>query len=106
MKLLTKEIEKKLPKLYSNEEKKPEDIKVIVKFFHPFSDWTWYATEGEKQEDGDWRFFGWVDGDYPEAGYFSLKEMEGITVLGLPMERDKYYGYDHTLAEVMSKSRV
>lgn len=106
MKLMTKEIEKKLPALYANEDKKPEDIKVVVKFFHPFSNWSWYATEGDKQENGDWLFFGWVDGDFPELGYFTLSQLKEVKVMGLGMERDKYYGYGHTLAEVIEESRV
>jgi len=106
MKLMTKEIESKLPALYANEDKEPEDINVVVKFFHPFSHWTWFATEGSKQEDGDWLFFGWVEGDFPELGYFSLRELESINIMGLPMERDRHYGYDHTLAEVMERSRA
>ena len=45
--LLTEELRRKLPALHSNEEKKPEDVQVIVKFFLPNVQWTWYATEGE-----------------------------------------------------------
>jgi len=61
MKLLTKEILEKLPKLYTQEEKGLEAI-AIVKFFTPDSNWTWYATEF----DGDDLFFGLVEGDrYP-----------------------------------------
>lgn len=97
MKLLTKEIEKKLPRLYSQEyEKNP---KIIVKFFHPLSNWTWYAYEGERQEDGDWLFFGLVDGDEKELGYFTLKQLEEVKVRGLGIERDKFFGYDHRLSE-------
>ena len=56
MKLLTKEILEKLPKLYTQEEKGLEAV-AIVKFFTPDSNWTWYATEF----DGDDLFFGLVD---------------------------------------------
>ena len=87
MKLMTKEIETKLPKLYTNEKKKPEDTPVVVKFFHPFSKWVWYATEGERQENGDWLFFGWVHGDFPELGYFSLAELQTVRVMGLGIKR-------------------
>jgi|ERR1017187_2286521 hypothetical protein len=99
MKLLTKEIEKKLEKskLYSGEKNKFPSV--IVKFFDPTGSWTWYATEGEKQEDGDWLFFGLVDGHEPELGYFSLNELkhckDGLRGLkALPIERDMYFdGY-------------
>ncbi len=99
MKLLTKEIEKKLPKLYSQEHEK--NPKIIVKFFHPLSSYTWYVTEGERQEDreGDMLFFGLVDGHEKELGYFTLKQLEEISVRGLGVERDKWFGFDHKLSE-------
>ena len=97
MKLLTKEIEKKLPKLYSQE--KVKNPRIIVKFFHPLSSWKWYAYEGERQENGDMLFFGMVHGYEKEIGYFSLKELEEIKVMGLGVERDKFFGYEHMLNE-------
>jgi hypothetical protein len=94
MKLLTKEIIKKLPPLYSQENKK--DPRVICKFFDPTSQWTWYVIEGQKQEDGDWLFFGYVIGVVAELGYFTLSEIQTakqkLTGLrGLPIERDLYF---------------
>ena len=101
MMLMTKEIEKNMPALYSQEKKSPEDIKIAVKFFCPWSNWTWFATEGEKQEDGDWYFFGMVHGHEKELGYFTLSELQSVKHFsGLMIERDMYYG-SHTLAEVM-----
>ncbi len=51
MKLLTEELKKQLPPLYSQE--KEQDPMVICKFFHPLSPWTWYAYEGSPvDEDG------------------------------------------------------
>lgn len=47
-----------------------------LKFFTPDSGWTWYVTEGE-EEDGDFRFFGFVVGFEKEWGYFVLSELEG-----------------------------
>jgi len=96
MKLITKEIEEKLPKLYSQENEK--NPKIIVKFFHPLSTWTWFVTEGDKQEDGDWLFFGLVDGFEKELGYFTLKQLEEVEVKGLKIERDMYFG-EHFLNE-------
>jgi hypothetical protein len=82
MQLLTEEIKKALPPLYSNENEK--DPNAVVKFFTPFSNWTWYATEF----DGDDTFFGLVDGFDKELGYFSLAELES---LGPKIERDKWF---------------
>jgi len=97
MKLLTKEIEKRLPRLHSQEE--VPNPKIIVKFFHPLSSWTWYVVEGEIDPDGDILFFGLVDGFEKELGYFALKQLEEIKVKGLGIERDKFFGYNHKLSE-------
>ena len=87
MRLLTQEIRKKLPKLYE-QEAKGGDAVVYVKFFTPWSSWTWYATEF----DGEDTFFGLVDGHEKELGYFSLSELESLRgPLGLSIERDLYW---------------
>lgn len=94
MKLITKEIEKKLLKspLYSKDGQ-GDDAEVIVKFFTPDSSWTWLVLEGEQDGD-DWTFFGLVDGLFGwEYGYFTLSELKGIRGhFGLPIERDMYIG--------------
>lgn len=93
MLLLTKELKKKLPKLYSQEQ--VQDPVCVLKLFTPDAQWSWYAVEGEEQEDGDWLFFGKVvspimpDG---ELGYFSLNELKSVRgALNLPVERDLYF---------------
>lgn len=86
MKLLTKEILEKLPPLYATENE--ADPMVWVKFFYPSFSWTWYAIEF----DGHDRFFGFVDGDEPELGYFSLAELcQTRDRFGCPIERDLYF---------------
>lgn len=88
MKLLTKELEAKLPPLYANDGKGDEAI-ALVKFFTPDSSWTWYATEYDPKERV---FFGLVDGLEKELGYFSLDELESVKgPLGLRIERDIYF---------------
>ncbi len=96
--LITKEIENNLPGLYSQENNSDPDV--AVKFFSPYTGWKWYATEGERTEDGDIRFFGLVVGDFTELGYFMLSELESVTVFGrVPaVERDCYFG-DHKISE-------
>lgn len=92
MKLLTKEIIAKFPKLNATENKKPEDIEIIAKFFDPCGSWTWYATEMQKEGD-DFIFFGFVRGFENELGNFSLKELESVKgPLGLGIERDLHFG--------------
>jgi hypothetical protein len=83
MKLMTEEIKKSLPPLGSQDEVK--DPLIIVKFFCPWSHWTWYAYEF----DGEDIFFGYVQGNFDEFGTFSLSELESVRgPLGLKIERD------------------
>ena len=89
MMLMTKEIKDKIPALYSTDGKgELEDRICYVKFFHPFSNWTWYAIEFDPKSG---IFFGWVDGAFPEWGNFSLQEMQQVKVHGLGMERDRHF---------------
>ena len=100
MQLLTKELREKLPALYATENEK--DPTVWVKYFCPWNNWKWYATEGSPvDEDGyydtakekvDFLFFGYVTGHDNELGYFSLSEMESIKgPWGLKIERDLWF---------------
>ena len=117
MKLLTKEIKQRIPKLYTQDGKGEEAV-IHVKFFTPDANWTWYATEASaflNDEEGteiplseltdahdveDIRFFGLVHGFEKELGYFSLNELSRARgPLGLPIERDRYFG-THTIGEV------
>lgn len=109
MKLLTKEILKKLPPLYSQDDK-GDDALAVVKFFNPTGAATWYATEGgpvcpyhgycdcqdpECGAPGTWdnfMFFGLVQGQEEELGYFTLKDLtEFRGQFGLGIERDLYF---------------
>jgi hypothetical protein len=103
MKLMTKEIYKSLPPLYSQE--KVKDPMIKVKFFYGGS--TWGAYEGSEvcpvhsnfdckecpKPWHDYLFFGWAThGDGGELGYFSLKELASFRGrFGLGIERDMYF---------------
>jgi len=93
MELLTKEIEKTLPPLYSQDE--VEDPVCNLKFFTPDAGWTWHLVEGPEQEDGHRLFFSKVispmcpDG---ELGYVLLSQLKQVRGgLGLPVERDLWW---------------
>jgi hypothetical protein len=87
MKLLTKEIRRRLPPLGGQDGKGGQAV-AYVKFFTPDSSWTWYATEF----DGEDTFFGLVDGHFKELGDFSLAELESARgPMGLPIERDLHW---------------
>ena len=86
MELLTDEIRAQLPLLYTT--KSDADPVARVKFFTPWTSWTWFATEF----DGEDLFFGLVIGHERELGYFSLAELASIrSPHGLTIERDLYF---------------
>jgi hypothetical protein len=84
--LLTDDIRQRLPRLYETQEDRNPMLQ--VKFFTPWTSWTWYASEF----DGEDLFFGLVEGLETEWGYFSLKELESVRGPGgLRIERDLYF---------------
>jgi len=86
VKLLTKEILERLPKLGKTSSQK--DPTLQVKFFTPDAQWTWYGIE----YDGKDIFFGFVIGLEDELGNFSLNELREVRgSLGLPVERDEFF---------------
>ena len=92
MKLMTKKLEKEIPAMRSTEN--VENPKIAVHYFNPCGKGDWYVLEGEKQGD-DWLFFGYVKGlGFDELGYFTLKELESVTIkpFGLGIERELYFG--------------
>lgn len=89
MKLLTKELIKKLPKYGITENIKADDKILHVKLFCPWSNWTWYLVE---YGEADGYCFGYVEGFENEWGCFSLPELEAIKgPFGLKIERDLYF---------------
>jgi hypothetical protein len=88
MELLPKEIADQLPPLYSQEGQGDEAI-AHVKFFTPWTSWTWYVSEYDPTER---LCFGVVVGHEREFGYFSVAELEDIRGPGgLTIERDLYW---------------
>tara|TARA_R100000687_G_C6320476_1_gene104770 strand:+ start:219 stop:509 length:291 start_codon:yes stop_codon:yes gene_type:complete len=88
MKLLTKENLKALPAQGSTIGQGMDAI-AQVKFFTPWTKWTWYAVE----YNPDCRlFYGLVDGLERELGYWGLEELEdAVGPGGLKIERDRYF---------------
>ena len=88
MKLLTKELIAKIPKMYETEHLEPEDKMIYAKLFTPWTNWTWYIIEF----DGEDHCFGFVKGHDAEFGYFSLRELASLTgPAGLRVERDRHF---------------
>jgi len=95
MELLTDEIKKTLPPLYSTEDTPCGEKTIALKFFNPIGAGTWYIAEGSEQEDGDWLFFGYCDLGIPDCaewGYVSLAELESVKLpFDLGIERDIHF---------------
>lgn len=104
--LLTQEIREKLPPLYNSEKHPEKEAIAMVKFFSPYSQWTWYAVEF----DGEDTFWGLVDGFEMEYGYFSYSELEQVCGFGgtIPMvERDCHWSprpVKEIEAEILSRA--
>lgn len=86
--LITDEIARQLPALYS-QDGAGENALAIVKFFTPWTNWTWYASEYDPEQR---LCFGIVVGHERELGYFSIDELQQISGPGgLTIERDLYW---------------
>jgi len=88
MKLITKALIAKIPRLYETEGiPLPEKI-AHVKLFDPGSTWTWFVIEYDRSDT----CFGLVVGHETEFGYFSLEELSSLRFCGTPViERDMYF---------------
>jgi len=107
MKLLTEEILQKFKEQGDTSEMLPEDIKIIAKYFTPDGSATWYMYEYNPKTKV---FFGYANlgiPEFAECGTIALKELESVRgVFGLSVERDRYYGYKHTLKEVIDATEA
>lgn len=111
MKLMTKELEKKFEKYpLGSQDGLLGQAKVIAKFFNPMGVGTWFITEAEKQEDGDYEMFGYChlgDDEFAEFGYVMLSELQAIKgPLGMGIERDLYLSKDCTLIEALKQTSM
>ena len=88
MKLLTRELLKKLPPI-GHSIKTKEEPQAIVKWFTPDSNWTWYVAEYDSENGMCW---GLVDGFEKEFGFFTIDEIQKLKgPLKLPIERDMWF---------------
>tara|TARA_R100000458_G_C8145223_1_gene154868 strand:- start:226 stop:561 length:336 start_codon:yes stop_codon:yes gene_type:complete len=94
LKLITKEIERKAPPLYANENVTPiGDAVAVAKFFDPSGRYTFYMTE---YDSDDRMGFGWIvsplEPSFDELGYVDMSVLEGFRgTFGLGIERDRYF---------------
>lgn len=105
MMMLTKQNKQDLPALYSQEHIPNEKKTCPVKFFSPFGRGTWYAIEGQPEED-DFLFYGYVvsplGSDCDEWGYFTLGQLTSVKGPGgLGIERDMYWDITKPMNEII-----
>lgn len=89
MKMMTKALEKKAPALYANDGKGMEAV-AVAHYFCVYNGFDWYMTEYDPETG---LAFGYVSGDFPEMGYFSIREFEDVNKIhGFSViERDMYW---------------
>ena len=87
MRLLTKKLKRKIPKLYE-QDGLGDNATVYAKLFCPWNHWTWYILEWDRNDT----LFCYVKGDFDEYGYVSVKELQDIKgPFKLCIERDLYF---------------
>ena len=81
MKLLTKEILKKLPKLYSQpaHDDLSQEMVFYVKLFTPDSNWTWFIAEYDPETEIAWGLVKGLEQEYGSFDMKEIKEIRGIT---------------------------
>ncbi len=102
--LMTEKLADAIPALGATENARDyDDVLACAKLFSPYSNWTWYITEMDRETG---QCFGLVEGLETELGYFDLTELAETTVLGgVPaVERDLYW-QPMTLGEIKNGSR-
>jgi hypothetical protein len=89
MKLITDELRKQIPPLYSQEE--VADPIVYAKFFDPCGSFSWFIIEFDGNDLLFCKVYSHLCPD-GELGYSSLSEIESVRgALGLGIERDLYF---------------
>ena len=109
MQLWNKQLEAKARRypLYS-QDGKGLNAQILVKYFNPYGAGTWLITEAEKQDNGDWLFFGYATNGYEwEWEYITLSQIiqTKVKVFGyrFSLERDLYIPDGMTVGECLKR---
>jgi hypothetical protein len=99
--LLTKQLINQFPKRYETDGLPKDQIPIIAKFFTPWSNWSWYATEFCPI---DQLFFGFCHlgfDDCAELGYFSLLDLQSLRgPFGFRVERENKNQIRHSASAI------
>jgi hypothetical protein len=104
MKLITKDIQSKIPKLYATEGKHRNEIKVPLKLFNALGSQRWYIIEMDPENNLCFGFANLGDDCMAELGYISITELERIDSYRFKLERDRAWDSNTTLEKVMDFS--
>jgi hypothetical protein len=101
-KLLTKELQAKIPMLYETDNAGLEPM-AFVRLFSPYMGWEWYVLEF----DGEDTLFGFVFGDFNEYGYFSLNELTNAVAHKIVPAVERDLSFETTpLSEILKMKDV
>ena len=101
MKLMTKQLQKTIPKPFENENSSIKDRVIYAHYFAPLVNFDWFVYEYDAEEGIFFGFANLNNPDCAELGYFTLQEFEEINKEhGFQLiERDMYFKQGST-AEV------
>ena len=111
MELITKELENKFNDYpIGIQDGKGGNAEVVVKFFNPTGIGTWYITEANKLENGDYEMFGYChlgDDQSAEFGTVMLSELKNLKLpFGLSIERDLYMKEGTDLIQALKRDGI
>ena len=103
MELMPSNLAQNIPALYATERLPLAEKTVQLKWFTPWSSWTWWVIEYDPADRIAW---GIVCGHETEWGYFSLDELQAVRGPGgLTVERDLHFS-PRTVADLVTKERL
>lgn len=108
MMLITKELDAKLRANHaaSAEHDNGGEVFPPLKLFFAASAATWLITERDPENPD--LLFGLCDlgQGYPEVGYVSLAELQSVKIMGLGIERDRYFTPKKSLTDYADEARA
>ena len=108
MMIITKPIDKALRANYEANQKTDNggDTKPVLKLFFPCGAFTWLITERDTENPD--LLYGLCDigQGFPEIGWVSLSELQGVRRMGLGLERDRHWTASKTLSEYAAEARA
>ena len=111
MRLIDEKLEEKFREIpIESQDEKLGNAEVIAKFFNPTGVGSWYITEGNKLENGDYEMFGYChlgDDENAEFGTIYLSELRELRLpMGMNIERDLYFPDGLDLVQALKRDGI